>query len=248
MEGDDEAEQQTPSSGADTEQRQQQKEGPQQGQSQQRAGPHHIGVVCDGCGCGIYGIRFKCLVCPDYDLCSSCEKQGKHVDHNMVTINKPHTYYPWGFHGRRFGGPWQGRGGHCGGRGGGRSGAPWMSPYFLQHLLGGGQFGQGGVPQGCCGQQPPQEKSQPQAKPEEMETEQNGSGEDAQLEQEQRQSYLQDVGEAVSSFLRPFGVKVDVGVVDEDKTKKEGTDAKPTPPASSDVPSGYEGNTVNTLK
>eukprot|EP00440_Ansanella_granifera_P014175 gb/GFBE01015405.1/.p1 GENE.gb/GFBE01015405.1/~~gb/GFBE01015405.1/.p1 ORF type:complete len:556 (+),score=106.10 gb/GFBE01015405.1/:1-1668(+) len=33
----------------------------------------HCGVVCDGCGANpLVGPRFKCTVCPDYDLCGNC--------------------------------------------------------------------------------------------------------------------------------------------------------------------------------
>ena len=219
---------------------------PQQGER----GSHHAGVVCDGCSSGIYGTRYKCLMCPDYDLCSSCEKKGTHVNHNMLSIKEPLSYNPWGFHR----GPWRGRGGHphCRGRRGHpHPGAPWMAPYFLQHLA--GQWGQGsGYPECCPQQQLPQEKPA-QRKVEEMETEQSVPGsapsdeESAQLEREQRQSYLQDIGGAVSTFLRPFGVKVDVGVVDEGPPKGGESDDKPKPSAPSKVPSGYEGDTVSLL-
>eukprot|EP00493_Phyllostaurus_siculus_P027058 UN27404 len=60
----------------------------------------HPGVVCDQCDISINGIRFKCTVCPNYDLCSTCEAKNIHpVDHNMLSIKKPApvrvTCGPW---------------------------------------------------------------------------------------------------------------------------------------------------------
>ena len=52
-------------------------------------GEVHPGVVCDGCEGAIKGPRFKCMMCPDYDLCQICEGKGIHSDHNMVKIMKP---------------------------------------------------------------------------------------------------------------------------------------------------------------
>uniref|UniRef100_A0A8B9TSS7 Sequestosome 1 n=1 Tax=Anas platyrhynchos TaxID=8839 RepID=A0A8B9TSS7_ANAPL len=44
----------------------------------------HPNVICDGCEGPVVGARFKCTVCPDYDLCSTCEGKGIHKEHNMV--------------------------------------------------------------------------------------------------------------------------------------------------------------------
>ena len=52
-------------------------------------GVRHIGVVCDGCEGGVFGIRYKCLICPDFDLCYTCEGQGIHGGHSMMKIEKP---------------------------------------------------------------------------------------------------------------------------------------------------------------
>eukprot|EP00745_Piridium_sociabile_P029036 TRINITY_DN47042_c0_g2_i1.p1 TRINITY_DN47042_c0_g2~~TRINITY_DN47042_c0_g2_i1.p1 ORF type:complete len:516 (+),score=130.87 TRINITY_DN47042_c0_g2_i1:303-1850(+) len=52
---------------------------------------HHPGVVCDGCETAIYGPRYKCVICPDYDLCSTCEQKGVHSQHDKFKITHPQT-------------------------------------------------------------------------------------------------------------------------------------------------------------
>merc|ERR1711998_377649 len=49
----------------------------------------HTRVICDGCGCNpIIGIRYKCAVRDDFDLCESCELSGEHDQgHPMLKIN-----------------------------------------------------------------------------------------------------------------------------------------------------------------
>jgi hypothetical protein len=38
----------------------------------------HEGVSCDACGKSNFrSKRFKCLICYDYDLCSTCHEQGE---------------------------------------------------------------------------------------------------------------------------------------------------------------------------
>jgi len=46
----------------------------------------HHGITCDGCQMSpITGIRFKCRVCPDYDLCQTCEAKNTHpADHPLI--------------------------------------------------------------------------------------------------------------------------------------------------------------------
>merc|ERR1712223_2366688 len=54
-----------------------------------RSAQVHWGVVCDGCDGPVVGPRYKCLVCPDYDLCATCESRGLHVHHKMIRLPAP---------------------------------------------------------------------------------------------------------------------------------------------------------------
>lgn len=46
----------------------------------------HKNFVCDECGCDpIIGVRYKCAVCADFDLCEKCEATTKH-DHPFLKI------------------------------------------------------------------------------------------------------------------------------------------------------------------
>lgn len=51
----------------------------------------HLGVTCDHCNEAIFGIRYKCFVCDDYDLCEKCEKGGFHSEHPMIRYCSPRT-------------------------------------------------------------------------------------------------------------------------------------------------------------
>jgi hypothetical protein len=49
----------------------------------------HKGVSCDLCNVHpISGKRFKCLVCPNYDICSSCEDKNIHKHPKMVFYDR----------------------------------------------------------------------------------------------------------------------------------------------------------------
>jgi len=48
----------------------------------------HPSVICDGCQVSpITGIRYKCSVCPDFDLCERCEAEKPH-SHPLLKIRK----------------------------------------------------------------------------------------------------------------------------------------------------------------
>jgi len=51
----------------------------------------HYNIICDGCGMDpIQGARYKCAICPDYDLCSTCEAKGEHPEeHALVKLKVP---------------------------------------------------------------------------------------------------------------------------------------------------------------
>jgi len=57
-------------------------------------------AICDSCESRIFGIRYKCLSCPDFDLCENCtKKEGVHEDHPFLRITDPS--FPLGFAIRR---------------------------------------------------------------------------------------------------------------------------------------------------
>jgi len=47
----------------------------------------HSGIVCNVCDQDVIGIRYKCIVCDDYDLCEDCKGSGKHPEHSMISIS-----------------------------------------------------------------------------------------------------------------------------------------------------------------
>lgn len=49
----------------------------------------HPNVTCDGCEGPVVGTRFKCSVCPNYDLCSACQARGTHTEHALLPIWHP---------------------------------------------------------------------------------------------------------------------------------------------------------------
>ena len=51
----------------------------------------HFGVKCNNCGMeNIKGIRYKCINCPDFDLCQKCENEISHIpNHIFIKIRRP---------------------------------------------------------------------------------------------------------------------------------------------------------------
>lgn len=48
-------------------------------------------AICDGCDKYIYGVRHKCLECPDWDYCSECVENANfiHANHRFVALFEP---------------------------------------------------------------------------------------------------------------------------------------------------------------
>ncbi|CAD8112630.1 unnamed protein product [Paramecium sonneborni] len=50
----------------------------------------HSHYKCDGCQTApIVGTRFKCLECPNFDLCESCQFKNLHHNHKLFKISNP---------------------------------------------------------------------------------------------------------------------------------------------------------------
>lgn len=65
--------------------------------------PVHENVVCDGCSGPVAGIRYKCTVCHNFDLCEACELKGASVhdpSHPLLKIIVPIASRTWGGRGR----------------------------------------------------------------------------------------------------------------------------------------------------
>ena len=164
-------------------------------------GSHSLGVlhprvVCDGCGGPIYGIRYKCQACPDYDLCTTCRGKGGHAEHKMAALGTPQTVHPSSGYPRPPAGSEMGRG-------------PYDSSQVPSYTAKPTPSSGSGVGM----------TSKPI----------DGSSGKCKGSFDQERGFLYTIGETIASFLEPFGVKVDVDVVDK-KSSPEGTGDSGVPP------------------
>ncbi|XP_066470119.1 sequestosome-1 [Tiliqua scincoides] len=180
----------------------------------------HPNVICDGCDGPVVGARFKCTVCPDYDLCSTCEGKGVHKDHNMVMFQSPLLNpLEWLPRGRwlrkmRHGVPpmaWmQGWGHHCPAR------------------------------QCQKSDQAPASSTAENAVPEQGPSNQS---------QDPSVTFLKSVGESVAAILSPLGIDVDIDVehagqrskVEPKQGSSEKSSSKPTSSSSDHTPADASG-------
>ncbi|XP_070553772.1 sequestosome-1-like [Ptychodera flava] len=150
----------------------------------------HPGVVCDGCDGRIFGPRFKCVVCPDYDLCKGCEGKGLHPEHEMIKIRKPQI-------GRS----------HMGGF--------TFRPGLWRFMT--GDIGPRMAQRWCRMWERQQQKCQEQQKEGGETSGQSADGEAKEQPMEGSEDlphaeYLKEVGDAVAEMLSPLGIDVDVDV------------------------------------
>ncbi|KAL5012386.1 hypothetical protein ScPMuIL_010937 [Solemya velum] len=202
-------------------------------------GQFHPGVTCDGCEMPVVGIRFKCLVCPDYDLCSACEGKGTHTEHDMTKISCPVDFLGMFGMGKPSCPKGRGRGRHGHGARGRHCGpeVPSADSEGSQEPGSYGMWGSQGpfVPpphfrrwmQKCMKRW--HGKTTPNARPCDAGGEKSAQSMDNEdKETTQGEDFLRTIGEQVAAMLDPFGIDVSVDVdSDENKTespseKKEG--------------------------
>lgn len=153
----------------------------------------HPNVTCDGCEGPVVGNRYKCLICPDYDLCSTCEGKGIHKEHNMIMFPTP-IPFPRGRWFRKMhhgvpppfnwmhGWAYPGRGFHC--------------PNAQQSE---------GVPPPC------------------QTGAEQGAAPSSSQPTHDNVAFLQNVGESVAAMLSPLGIDVDIDVEHGGKRSKIAT-------------------------
>lgn len=50
---------------------------------------HHEGILCDVCDKDVYGFRYKCLDCEEFDICMDCQATQIHKEHLLLRITNP---------------------------------------------------------------------------------------------------------------------------------------------------------------
>jgi sequestosome 1 len=189
----------------------------------------HPGVTCDGCQGSIVGNRYKCTVCPDYDLCQACSDKKVHPDHNMIKIVRPWQHF--GGHRRCGRGPFGG--GRCG-RGPFGGGRFWRQ-FMHQMPDGAAHFQMPGDLSNFLGQYKGKELAEliEAHLPEYLRTEkvtemlnQFKTGEQADKPVEHN-LLLENIGKFLQEILSPFGIDCDY-FVDKQQQQQQQQQEKPT--------------------
>ncbi|XP_018409942.1 PREDICTED: sequestosome-1 isoform X2 [Nanorana parkeri] len=172
----------------------------------------HPNVTCDGCEGPVVGNRYKCLICPDYDLCNTCEGKGVHKEHNMIMFPTPivsNNPFPRGRWFRKM---------HHG-----------VPPFNWMH--GWGYPGRGFH----CPNSQQAECAAPQSQ---TAPEEGTAPSSSQPSHDPNVAFLQNVGESVAAMLSPLGIDVDIDVEHGGKrskiaTPQTGSEARDSQPNSS---------------
>lgn len=213
----------------------------------------HSCVTCDGCQGAVYGFRYKCLNCPDYDLCHDCESKQLHPQHMMLRLPKPMdahqsglSFMPWFF--ARHGG----RHRH------GRHGWPFMGGHKRRSRFDDNSHRDAERPEEATNEQArfnyPSQFQQAFEKlwtvlgglPKEQQCSENQNTKEAESNHCPPQDFLRTVGETVAAMLDPLGVDVDVDIEHNGNRQHCGNSTNCHSSASSDkaAPNNAPVNTV----
>ncbi|CAH1777465.1 unnamed protein product [Owenia fusiformis] len=169
----------------------------------------HPNVICDGCQGSVKGARYKCVQCPDYDLCNECSAKGLHSEHEMIRFCQPVSWPfmgPPGPHGHH--GPPPPFGPHGPGHGGPQG--PW-GPQGPQHW---GRWMRRCMRQMWRGMQGEEGQNAEKDSTEEGEQTEKGEGQKKAEEHFKKvnEEYLKNIGDSVAAMLDPMGIDVTVDV------------------------------------
>ncbi|KAJ8282922.1 hypothetical protein COCON_G00054410 [Conger conger] len=162
----------------------------------------------------VAGTRFKCTVCPDYDLCSPCQAKGLHKEHALLPIWHPlnNMFEHWFPRGK------------------------WMRKmrHGMPHCMWAGAQNQNQArpeagPSGTC----------PASQPGPSAPENGPTKPDGEASTQANVEYLKNIGEGVAAMLSPLGIDVDIDVEHDGKRTK----VTPPPPESGGPPSAQSGGT-----
>uniref|UniRef100_A0A6J0SXJ2 Sequestosome-1 isoform X2 n=1 Tax=Pogona vitticeps TaxID=103695 RepID=A0A6J0SXJ2_9SAUR len=151
----------------------------------------HPNVICDSCDGPVVGARFKCTICPNYDLCSTCEGKGIHKEHNMIMFPSPLIHpFEWLPRGR----------------------------WFRKMRHGGAPFGWiQGWGQPCPARQHQNSDQAEAATSSQAAAPEQASDNQPQ---DPSVTFLKNVGESVAALLSPLGIDVDIDVEHEGQRSK----------------------------
>ncbi|XP_071755674.1 sequestosome-1 [Centroberyx gerrardi] len=171
----------------------------------------HPNVTCDGCEGAVVGTRFKCTVCPDYDLCASCQAKGLHTQHCLLPIWQPLSMLQWFPRGK------------------------WMRK--MRHCM----WNQNQNQNQNQTQDQNQNQNQDQEQSDASRSGQAAADSSAPSASQANVDFLKNIGEGVAAMLSPLGIDVDIDVEHEGQRTKVTPSAKPGGAGGEEGAGGTEG-------